>query len=233
MQASAATHPGSVRAQNQDACLCRPELGLFAVADGVGGHGNGDIASRAVTEALAAMADAVSPAARLEALRAALKQAHVALLELAAAQIADGPIATTVVVLLLHADHFACLWVGDSRAYLLRDGVLCPLTSDHSVVQDLVDAGELTESEAGTDPRRHIITRAIGAGEGELRVDKAIGQVLAGDRFLLCSDGLHKTIEADRIVHILGATDDPARHLIDVALSCHVRDNVTAVVIGA
>ncbi len=148
-----ATHPGTVRTQNQDACLSRPEIGLFAVADGVGGQGGGEVASSQVVAALGAIPGDLAPAARLAAVRAGLQQTHERLLQTPVATDPAVIPATTIVVLMLHEGHFACLWAGDSRAYLLRDGQLCRLTTDHSVVQDLVSAGAITEAQAERDPR--------------------------------------------------------------------------------
>ena len=225
-----ATHPGTVRSQNQDACLCRPAIGLFAVADGVGGHGDGVAASRAVMEILAAVPDDLAPSPRLAAIRAALQDAHARLLDAGAASEPEQTLATTVVVLMLHEDHFACLWAGDSRLYLLRQGVLRCLTSDHSVVQDLLDAGALSEDEAERDPRRHIITRAIGAGERNLLVEKVVGRIIAEDRFLLCSDGLYEAIGTEALGALLASRGDVAAELVEAALRLHARDNVTAVI---
>src|ERR1700756_1469957 len=131
VRAWSATHPGSVRTQNQDACLCRPEIGLFAVADGVGGHSGGEIAAARVMETLSLIARDLPPIERLAAVRAGLQETHRALLQTATAPGATIPPAPTIVPLLLHEGHFACLWAGDSRAYLLRDGQLCALTTDH------------------------------------------------------------------------------------------------------
>jgi serine/threonine-protein phosphatase Stp1 len=223
----AASHAGAVRTVNQDAWLCRPEIGLFAVADGVGGHGHGEVASQKVVAALNHIPASLPPEARITAVRDSLQSAHRALLEDAETPI--GAQASTVVVLMLHGDHFACLWAGDSRAYLLRDGQLCRLTSDHSVVQDLITAGAITEAEAELDPRRHVITRAVGAGEAELPIDKAVGLTMPGDRFLLCSDGLYKMLEPDEVAEMLSGPGDVARALLEVALARRARDNVTVV----
>ena len=231
MQAWAATDAGAIREQNQDACLCRPDIGLFAVADGVGGQGDGGIAARKVMAVLAALPRSLPAPARLAAIRTCLQEAHAALLELGAAGTPAMTLATTVVVVMLHGDHFACLWVGDSRAYLMRNGEFCALTCDHSMVQDLISAGVITEAQAERDPRRHIITRAIGAGEEELVVDKVIGRLLPGDRLLLCSDGLYKTANNDEIASVLSGSDDIARRLVEVALARGAPDNVTAVAV--
>jgi serine/threonine protein phosphatase PrpC len=239
IQAWSATHPGTVRTQNQDAFLSRPEIGLFAVADGVGGSGGGELASGAVVTMLSRIPEMVSPAARLASVREGLQRTHERLLGTssptghAVGHVAGNAVApaTTIVVLMLHESYFACLWAGDSRAYLLRDGQLCRLTTDHSLVQDLLNAGTITEAEAEADPRQHVITRAIGAGERKLRIDKKIGQVRTGDRFLLCSDGLYKALGLETIAGLLMAPqDDAAKRLVAAALVGNARDNVTAVV---
>jgi serine/threonine protein phosphatase PrpC len=231
IRAWSATHPGTVRSHNEDAFLCRPEIGLFAVADGVGGNGGGDVASGEVVTMLNRIPETLPPAARLAGVRSGLQQTHERLLATPAAMGHGVSPATTIVVLMLHEDHFACLWAGDSRAYLLRDRQLCRLTTDHSVVQDLLNAGAITEAEADADPRQHVITRAIGAGAPQLLVDKAIGQVRPHDRFLLCSDGLYKALGPETIASLLtAAQDDAAKRLVDAALVHSARDNVTAVV---
>lgn len=223
----AASHPGAVRTVNQDAWLCRPDIGLFAVADGVGGQGHGEIAAQTVVAALNLISPSLPPASRITAVRESLQSAHRELLEGVATP--NGALASTVVVLMLHDDHFACLWAGNSRAYLLRDGELCRLTNDHSVVQDLITAGAITEEEAEVDPRRHVITRAVGAGEPELPIEKAVGQMLRGDRFLLCSDGLYKMLQPEELADMLSGPGDVARVLLEAALARQARDNVTVV----
>jgi serine/threonine protein phosphatase Stp1 len=231
IRAWSATHPGTVRTQNQDAFLCRPEIGLFAVADGVGGNGGGEVASGEVVTMLSRIPETLPPAARLAGVRGGLQRTHERLLGTLGTGAHDVAPATTVVVLMLHESHFACLWAGDSRAYMLRDGQLCRLTTDHSVVQDLLNAGAITEAEAEDDPRQHVITRAIGAGEGELLLDKAIGEVRPRDRFLLCSDGLYKALGLETIAGLVtAAEDDAAKRLIDAALARSARDNITAVI---
>jgi serine/threonine-protein phosphatase Stp1 len=227
----AASHSGAVRTQNQDAYVCLPRIGVYAVADGVGGYTEGGLAAMQVVQALSRIPENLPPAQRVAAVRAALCAVHEALLETGAARIPTAILATTVIVLMLHEGHFACLWVGDSRCYLLRDGELLRLTSDHSVVQESVNSGAMTEREAETHPNGNVITRAIGAGDPGLRVDKAIGLVHPADQFLLCSDGLYKSLEPAEIIRIVVQTGgDVAQSLIAAAVARHARDNVTAVV---
>lgn len=224
----AASHRGTVRPSNQDAYLCRPDIGLFAVADGVGGHAGGEFASSEVVRALEAVPPGLTPADLLNAVRSRLQAAHERL-QAEATSLGSPMTATTVVVLLLHGDHLACFWAGDSRAYMLRHGQLVALTSDHSVVGELLRAGKLTDAQAERHPNSNVITRAIGVRSADLLVDKVIGYVEPGDRFLLCSDGLTKALPADEIVAYLEASD-PATALVEAALAAHAKDNVTALV---
>jgi serine/threonine-protein phosphatase Stp1 len=142
-------------------------------------------------------------------------------------------IASTFVALILRDRHFACLWAGDSRAYLLRAGILSQVSRDHSLVQELVDAGNLAAEDAEHHPHANVITRAVGADSETLELDKIIGQAEPGDRFLLCSDGLSKTLSDGEIAGLLAAPDGvpPTELLIAAALAHRVNDNVTAVVV--
>lgn len=223
------THPGAVRARNEDAFLERPEIGLWVVADGAGGHGAGDVASAAIADSLAGIPPHLGASELLAQVRLRLAGVHAAL----HGHVGPGgrTPASTVVALLARAGHFAVLWAGDSRVYLLRGGVLTRLTRDHSLVQEMVDAGALSEAEAEHHPQANIITRAVGAS-GELVLDKVSGPMLPGDVFLLCSDGLFKEIGEAEIAPILAAGQGPEA-LIAEALRRGARDNVTAVAVRA
>jgi len=240
----AVTDPGG-RTHNEDAWLSRDDLGLWAVADGAGGHAHGAAASRAVVAALDTIPPGLSAAEMLAQVRLRLGAVHAALLASAAEQ-GDGCVmASTVVVLIARGAHFACLWAGDSRAYRLRGGLLDQLTHDHSLIQELVDEGGITETEADVHPQRNVITRAIGGGADELQLDKMTGRLLAGDRFLLCSDGLCKTLSAGELVRWLSGNvplgnaafgdaaggNGAASLLVAAALEQRASDNVTAVVV--
>src|SRR3954452_20584437 len=170
IEAHGATDVGTVRKRNEDAFIDRSDIGLWAVADGAGGHGAGDVASAAVVAALAALPDDLPPGEMLSEVRRRLSEVH-AELQRQAEGSESGVIATTVVVMLAHGEHFACLWAGDSRAYLLREGQLSRITRDHSLVQELVDAGSLAAEDAEKHPQANVITRAVG-GNGELELDK-------------------------------------------------------------
>ncbi|MEM6421678.1 MAG: protein phosphatase 2C domain-containing protein, partial [Pseudomonadota bacterium] len=170
---SARTHRGLVREINEDAVLARPDIGVWVVSDGMGGHVGGDLASQAVIEAVAALPSDLEPAAVMQAARAAVHAAHTTIVEEAARQ-GNVTIGATVVLLVLAEEHFACLWAGDSRLYRLRDGMLVMISVDHSVVGELVEAGRLTWAEAEKHPAANQITRAVGIGE-TLELDKRRG----------------------------------------------------------
>ena len=142
------THPGAKRTHNEDAYVDRPDLGIWAVADGAGGHAAGEVASGMIAEALEAIPTGLSASELLAQVRLAIEQTHTALREEAARRGPDVMVASTVVVMLARGDHFACLWAGDSRAYLLRGGTLRQITRDHSLVQELLEAGAIGPDEA-------------------------------------------------------------------------------------
>jgi serine/threonine-protein phosphatase Stp1 len=223
----AGTHEGTVRKCNEDALINRPDLGLWAVADGAGGHSRGDVASRAVVEALGSIPLNLPAGELLAQVRQKMAETHAALRP--ADSSSHDISASTVVVLIVRGDHFACLWAGDSRCYLLRDGELVQITRDHSLVQELVDAGAIMPEQADSHPSANVITRAVGS-DGDLDLDKVSDRLMPGDRFLLCSDGLCKTLTEEEIADLL-ATSPPTEHLIDAALARHGRDNITAVAV--
>lgn len=226
-----ATHQGCVRDHNEDAALSVPQAGLWLVADGVGGHEAGDVASALIVEEVGSVGVPVSA----QDLRARVSER----LARADRRIRDhaerrgGLVGATVVVLLIHDTGFTCLWAGDSRIYLLRHGRLTRLTTDHSEVQALIDAGAMTEAEARRSPRRNVITRAIGIEHAAV-TEAVTGTVQAGDLFLLCSDGLTEHVSDEELAPFL-AQDLPAQALaeglIAETLARGARDNVTAVVL--
>lgn len=226
----AATHPGAVRPRNEDAMLDRPEIGLWAVADGAGGHGAGDVASTAIIAALQTIPPGLSAAELLAQVRLKLITVHSDLQEEAERRGPGRIVASTVVVMLARGDHFAMLWAGDSRGYLLRGGVLQRVTRDHSLVQELVDQGSLREEEAESHPQANVITRAVGA-HGELELDKVSGRIMEGDRYLLCTDGLFKTIPEAEIGAMLSNGSDPAA-IVTEAVGRGARDNVSVVAVA-
>lgn len=230
----ARTHVGHVRELNEDNFLDRPQIGLWAVADGMGGHQAGEVASALVVEALARIDPASSGHAYLTAVGETLQAVNNDLVSRAARDPAGGAIGATVVTLLAYERHYACLWAGDSRAYLLRGGVLRQITHDHSLVQELVDAGDISRQQARTDRRAHVITRAVGV-RAPLDLDVRYAPVEAGDLFLLCSDGLTGLVEDHEIRALMldGDLDQIADALLSITLRRGARDNVTVVLVKA
>ncbi|AQS83504.1 MAG: protein phosphatase 2C domain-containing protein [Acetobacter aceti] len=229
---SASTHQGTVRGENQDAFLCRPDMRVFAVADGAGGHDDGRWAASRVVDCLGALPQGLTPKALMVHARHRLTMAHEQLLLEAGRRGSKKGMASTVVVLILTEEYFVCLWVGDSRIYLLRDGELSQVTKDHSHAQALVDAGLLRAEDMECHPQANVVTRAIGAGGQPIRIDKVTGPLLPFDRFLLCSDGLTKAVNERDILSCLETGSGSAELLVQTALLRHARDNVTAVVVG-
>jgi len=229
----AMTDVGAVRKHNEDNLLSRPDLGLWAVADGAGGHESGEVASGMIVSELDRLPRDLSGAEVLAEVRLTLARVHDRLRAEAASRGPGAMIASTFVALILRDKHFACLWAGDSRAYLLRAGVLSQITRDHSLVQELVESGKLAAEDAERHPHANVITRAVGADAEALELDKVIGQAEPGDRFLLCSDGLSKTLSDAEIAGLLAAPEGvpPPELLIAAALAHRVNDNVTAVVV--
>ncbi|HEY6433631.1 MAG TPA: protein phosphatase 2C domain-containing protein [Acetobacteraceae bacterium] len=230
---SSLTHVGAVRSHNEDALVDRPDLGIWAVADGAGGHQAGEVAAGMIVEALCGVPPGLSAAEALAEIRTRIDTVHRALLHEAARRGPGVAIASTAVVMCVRGTHYACLWAGDSRAYCLRNGELFRVTHDHSLVQELVDAGVIGEHESEGHPQANVITRAVGAGDEEtLLLDKAMDTLEPGDRYLLCSDGLTKSVpERDIAAELSENRDDAARRLIEIALERQVNDNVTAIVL--
>lgn len=225
------THVGLRRKVNEDSMLIRDDCGLWVVADGMGGHEAGDVASGKITEALGRIAVSDGLDSLVDDAIAALKQVNHELIELAGTTDIERSIGSTVVGLAIADGEFRCFWAGDSRAYRLRDDQIVQLTRDHSMVQDLVDAGMLRPDEAADHPNSNIITRAVGVAP-ELRVDTVAGEVKPGDQFLLASDGLTRVVD-DRELAAQLATTPPeaaAQKLIETVLDRGAPDNVTLII---
>ncbi|MDS4025602.1 MAG: protein phosphatase 2C domain-containing protein [Candidatus Contendobacter sp.] len=229
------SHVGMVRAINEDACLALPERGLWAVADGMGGHEAGDVASQMVIETLQQIKPPTNWPDFLEAVRESLRDVNRRLREESAQRYQHRTIGSTVVVLIAYEAQCACLWVGDSRIYRLRDGQLRQLTRDHSHVQELVDQGLIAPENAHRHPLANVITRAVGSAD-ELQIDEVVHPLQAGDLFLLCSDGLNKTVGDEEIARLLAHSDhncqEAVKAFIHLALMRDANDNVTTVVVN-
>ena len=225
---AARTDVGLVRSRNEDACLAEPQRGLWAVADGMGGHAFGDLASGAVVAALAGMPATASMVEAIEAARARLAQVNT-MLRTQAHSRGVPVIGSTVVVLLALGIEVACLWAGDSRIYLYRHGRLQQLTRDHSQLEALKARGADIAACAASP---NMITRAVGAAD-TIDVDVANLSARDGDIFLLCSDGLSTPVEDEAIAAALASGDcaQAAQDLVGLALANGGRDNITVVVV--
>jgi protein phosphatase len=228
---SAATDVGKVRTLNEDAFLDRTDIGLWAVADGMGGHDAGDLASRLVVESLAAVCRPENLGASVEELRYRLVDVNQSL-RLEAARRGEAVIGSTVAALVVLGRHAVAVWAGDSRVYLARGGSLYRLTRDHSQVEELISSGSLTPAQAENHPATNVITRAVG-GADDLTLDAQIQEIMDGDICLLCTDGLTKEVKEQEIAEIL-AQGDPsfaAQSLVDLACQRGGRDNVTIIAV--
>ncbi len=226
-----ATHVGLVRKLNEDSVLPLPDHALWVVADGMGGHAAGDFASQTVVDCIAMLPLGLAPAERMNALRGAILQAH-ALIRAESAARGGATIGATVVALMISEGHFLAFWAGDSRLYRLREGQVEMLTADHSIVGELVLAGQLTWDEADLHPQSNAITRAVGVGE-ELELGKVHGEVRPGDRYLLCSDGLTKYAGFETLRRMLRQypIETVAGELVQLALAGGGADNISVIVV--
>jgi protein phosphatase len=236
----AATDVGRVREVNEDALLAAPPV--FVVADGMGGHEGGDVASAIVVEEFRRLAEAgYDPRHAVEAVREALAASQARILEYAEEQLGRGidrrrRAGTTVVAALL-ADADGPAWLvanlGDSRAYRCADGVLEQVSVDHSLVQELIDAGRLDPADVATHPERNVITRALGDAAG-VEADLFVLPLGTTARLLLCSDGVTGMLADDEIATVLADAADPrdaADRLVAAAVAAGGEDNATAVVV--
>jgi protein phosphatase len=233
---------GQVRAVNQDSAVAEPGMGLFVVADGMGGHLGGEVASALAVETLLSAIRAAGPSAgpgidSTESLVDAVLGANERVFDEGRSNAELQGMGTTLCALALVGSgpdaRLAVVNVGDSRIYLLRDGELEQLTEDHSLVQELVRQGQLTPEEAASHPMRNVVTRVIGV-EGDVEVDWWERPADPGDRYLLCSDGLFNEVTESRIAATLRALADPgeaARTLVALANDGGGRDNITCVVV--
>ncbi|SHH01530.1 PP2C family protein-serine/threonine phosphatase [Marivita hallyeonensis] len=228
---SARSHIGLKRSVNEDAVLALPEQNIWVVSDGMGGHEAGDYASRLITDLIATIDPELSATERMHALRQAIQQAH-KVIRAEAEERGVAVIGATVASLMLSNSHFLGIWAGDSRIYRVRHGAIQMLTADHSVVAGLVESGQMSWDEAEHHPHSNAITRAVGVGE-ELELDKVRGEVEAGDRFLLCSDGLTKYATFQMLEDILKKEplETVVDQLIQIALNGGGADNITVVVV--
>ena len=228
VEEAGATQTGNVRRSNEDSYLMRSPL--FMVADGMGGAKAGEIASRMAAEAFAEVDLVGAPAA--DALKQTIRTANSRILERSRSDPEAAGMGTTVTAAIMDGDTITFAHVGDSRAYLLRDGALQRLSDDHSLVGELVRKGELSETEAERHPQRSVITRALGTDDA-VEIDTFTVHAHDGDVVLLCSDGLNTMVPEATIATLLAAPEPAAalaKSLVRAALAGGGEDNVTAVV---
>ncbi len=223
---------GLVRSNNQDSAYAGPHL--LVVADGMGGAAGGDIASSIAVGTLAGLdGEALSQEEALDALKESIARAHGEIVERAKNDPELSGLGTTVTAILRSGSTIAMAHIGDSRAYLLRDGTLDQVTTDHSFVQHLVDTGRLSAADAEHHPKRSMLLRVLGDVDAEVPVDISARETRAGDRWLLCTDGLSSVVSRDTLEKTLATVTAPAEcadRLISLALSGGAPDNVTCIV---
>lgn len=220
---------GLLRDGNEDSAYAGPRL--LAVADGMGGHAAGEVASAVVIHTVSALDERNPGPDLLDALRAAVNDANDALRELVTTDAELDGMGTTLTALLWSEGRLGLVHVGDSRAYLLRDGALTQITHDHTLVQGLVDEGRISAEEAEVHPQRALITNALD-GRSDVEPDLTMREAHVGDRYLICSDGLSGVVSADTIRDTLavGSPDEAAEKLVALALRGGGPDNVTVLV---
>jgi protein phosphatase len=236
---AAVTDVGRVRSENEDSIFCSADSGVFVVADGMGGHAAGEVASAIASDMIATRLCATCAVDGLEdareSFRAAFLEAGDEIIRQASQDMAQIGMGTTATVLVLRPDdHYMVGHIGDSRAYLLRDDELSQITRDHSWVQEQVDRGMITPEQARNHPQSNIITRALGT-ETDPRPDLFVGHLAAGDKFLLASDGLTDMLSETRISKIMDVEPDPQRavsRLVKEANLAGGLDNISAVVVA-
>ncbi len=225
------SHKGYIRIFNEDAYLELPNEKLWVVADGMGGHKRGDYASKAVINALKGFScnsNKDSLINIIEDLQNRLLEAN----EVCQKAFRAKRVGSTIVLLFEYCGHCFFLWAGDSRIYRLRNGEIQQMTRDHSLAQEKYEKGELNQDEAKTHHSAHILTRAVGVHR-HLRLELDCCPAQAGDRYLLCTDGLHDLI-SDQELHsklAIEASEDAVQSLIESALTKGGRDNITAVIV--
>lgn len=227
------SHPGAVRSVNEDAYLDAPDAGLWAIADGMGGHEGGELASRVVVDALDGIASGEDHEALMETIKHRLADANDRIREISLSRFVGRPIGSTIAVFAVRNQTGVCLWAGDSRIYLLRDGKLSRLTRDHSRVEELIAMGLLRGGEVTDTRTANIITRAVGV-EDDFCPEIRTVEVVPNDIVLMCSDGLNKVVDDAELGDVLRhGVPSAVDILLELSLNRTPTDNVTFGVIHA
>ncbi len=227
----AETNSGCVREINEDALFLKPEIGLWAVADGMGGYEAGDIASNMIVALLDDVKDSPSLSEIVDDVEDKFIEANANILEYADVMRDKQMMGSTVVGLIIKGRVGVCLWAGDSRLYRYRNGELQQLSQDHSQVQELIQQGFITEEEAASHPDANVITRAVGACD-DIYIDANVFSTQIGDTFLLCSDGLYNSVTLPEIAECLNVVDieKSIKRLLEIALENKAADNVSMII---
>jgi protein phosphatase len=226
------THTGLRRLRNEDTYYADAGLGLFLVVDGMGGHKHGEVASAMARDGVVAQVTAG------QSLVDAIQRVNEALIARSGGLKESRPMGTTIAAIRVSGRAYEAAWVGDSRIYRFAEGSLERLSHDHSIVEALVEAGELTETQARSHPQRSVLTQALGiTAPDQLHIGLARGELTPGARLLLCTDGLTDEVTDEKIGEIVARTDLAAQecvdHLVLAALGGTGRDNVTAILVRA
>ena len=227
---------GIIRSGNEDNYIMVPDRGIFVVADGMGGHAAGEVASEMAVRHIArelGTLRGLSEEQIAERMRGAIRDANAAIFERTLTELDKRGMGTTVTALVLFGERFLIGQVGDSRAYLMRQGRLVQLTKDHSYVQEQVDAGYLTPEQARSHPYSNVITRCVGANS-EVVPDVYVGVVKPGDLFLLASDGLTGMVEDAQLAELLRSDHTPEEKVEDLIADANSHgglDNITAILV--
>jgi serine/threonine protein phosphatase PrpC len=226
------TDIGTVRKVNEDNLLDASPVGMWCVADGMGGHAKGDLASQMIVDYLGVLNRADLYPLSAEQIKERLQSVNERLMEISATEAGGSVIGSTVVVLIFDQFNAHCIWAGDSRIYRLRNNALQQLTRDHSQVEDMVQAGLLAPEDAESHPASNVVTRAVGAND-ELEIDVLSFPLQENDLFMLCSDGLNKVVSNQEMEDLLKTCplEDAPKTLIDMALARQARDNVTVITV--
>ncbi|WP_166924357.1 protein phosphatase 2C domain-containing protein [Xanthomonas sp. 60] len=224
------THPGLRRSLNEDTYYGDGEMALWLVADGMGGHASGEVASALARETI------VREVRRGVTLVQAIRTADEEIIRASRRRNAGLPMGTTVVALRVQGNRYEVAWVGDSRAYLWRDGQLAQLSQDHSVAQEMVAQGDLTAEQARAHPHRNVVTQALGVTDPvHLNVATTTGELRPGVQLLLCTDGLTEEVDDRAIGRTLAFDDASAQECVDMLVAAALdgggSDNITAVLV--
>ena len=233
MRSAGRTHVGLHRAANEDSILLMPGVGLFAVADGMGGHRGGRVASQMVTGELTRIATEFGRSLDGEELAGALADINRKVHQTGQESAELFNMGSTCVAISVMGGRVYLAYLGDSRGYLIRQGQLEQITSDHRVIQPMLDRGEITEDEARTHPMRNVLTRSVGV-EADVAVTRAEMPIETGDRLMLCSDGLSDLVRPEQLEALVAGNEDLedlVAALIDAANAAGGHDNISVVVV--